>query len=268
MSFSNFWADARKPFNLVILVLTVVALVFVLAEWYWSQQVAEISYKIVQIPVLNADQAQMRPSPSRLHEPPPPFTVLDNKGQPINTNIYAAEIAVWNTGDFELGLSKVRRPLAVKIDGSVQILDNGVSRITDPIAEAVASKIDQNTIEVRWRYFDPGTAFRIRIIYASENQSNLSVSATILGVGPLIDLESNQRGWKFHVRFGILLVTGVGFAGFFFFVVLERFAHPTNPDRKGAFLYLFVFFSGIGLLCLLIWGLGQILHLFPPQIPI
>jgi hypothetical protein len=269
MSLSNFWGDARKPFNLVMMVVTAVSLVFGLfglVTWYWSQQVAEISYKIVQIPVVNTIQVQMTPH-SGVPEPSPSFTVLDNKGQPINTNIYAAEIAVWNTGDLELGPSKVRRPLTVKIGGDVHILDNGVSRITDPIAEVVSSEISKNTIEVRWKYLDPGTAFRVRIIYTSEMQQDLTLSANVLGVGPLIDLDSNQRGWKYNVRFGILLITGVVFGlGYIFF--LQHLPPPTTSPGKIALLSYVVFFGGVGLLFLLVWGLGQLLHLFPPQIPI
>jgi len=267
MSLPNFWGDARKPFNLVMMVIAVAALVFGFVTWYLSQQVAEISFQVLQIPVINTVQVQM-PSRSGVSEPSRPFTVLDNKGQPIKTNIYAAEIVVWNTGDLELGPAKVRRPLTVKIDGSVQILDSGVSRITDPIAEAIASEIDNNTIEIRWKYFDPGTAFRIRIIYTSEIQQTLTLSANVLGVGSLVDLDSNQRGWKFNLRFGILLVTGLAFS-FSCFSVLKRLSPPTNPEAKSTALISFVaFVSWLGLLFLLVWGLGQILHLFPPQIPI
>lgn len=174
--------DLKTPGNLIGVAGVIVAF----TTWYLSQQTAEVSLKIVQIPVLNT--GQVGPLSSS-------FTVFDNKGQRISTNIYAADIAIWNSGNIELGAAKIRRPLTAKFDGKVQILDRGIGPVTDPIAEVVASNPEETVTEIRWRYFDPGTGFHLRIIYASDKQQELTLSANILGV-KLQQYSEDRIGWK------------------------------------------------------------------------
>jgi len=174
--------DLKTPGNLIGVAGVIVAF----TTWYLSQQTAEVSLKIVQIPVLNT--GQVGPLSSS-------FTVFDNKGQRISTNIYAADIAIWNSGNIELGAAKIRRPLTAKFDGKVQILDRGIGPVTDPIAEVVASNPEETVTEIRWRYFDPGTGFHLRIIYASDKQQELMISANILGV-KLQQYSEDRIGWK------------------------------------------------------------------------
>jgi len=52
---SDFWSEATKPFNAVMMVIALISLLLVLLIWYLSQQVAQVSYKIIQIPVVSSE---------------------------------------------------------------------------------------------------------------------------------------------------------------------------------------------------------------------
>jgi hypothetical protein len=254
LQWSRWREDLKTPGNLIGVAGVIVAF----TTWYLSQQTAEISLKIVQIPVLNT--GQVGPLSSS-------FTVFDNKGQRISSNIYAADIAIWNSGNIELGASKIRRPLTAKFDGKVQILDRGIGPVTDPIAEVVASDPEENSTEIRWRYFDPGTGFHLRIIYASDKQQELTLSANILGVKLQQYTEDYRIGWKSLLKlFGMALIV-LPLAVFFLILPSKYLERQTYQGYKQVVPPV-VFLIGIGLCVLIAVAFAKLVNIFPPEPPI
>jgi hypothetical protein len=195
MPLSTWREDLRKPVNALSIGIGVIGLVFAIATWIISHQVAALSVKIVQIPVFDSQQAISvitRPDGGSIRMP---VTVLDGSGKPIDTNIYAAEVAVWNSGDFELGQTKIRRPLVIAMGGTAKILDAGISRVTEPADDISALVDSSHTVTVTWHYFDPGDGFRIRVLYTSDKQEALDLSTNILGVHSITNVDTFGKGW-------------------------------------------------------------------------
>ena len=254
MRWSRWREDLKTPGNLIGVAGVIVAF----TTWYLSQQTAEISLKIVQIPVLNT--GQVGPLSSS-------FTVFDNKGQRISSNIYAADIAIWNSGNIELGAAKIRRPLTAKFDGKVQILDRGIGPVTDPIAEVVASNPEENVTEMQWRYLDPGTGFHLRIIYASDKQQELTLSANILGVKLQQYSEDYRIGWTSPWKlFGMVLLV---FALAYFLLIIPNkyLERHTYQGYKQVVPHL-VFLIGLGLCLLIAVAFAKLVNILPPEPPI
>ena len=243
--------DLKTPGNLIGVAGVIVAF----TTWYLSQQTAEVSLKIVQIPVLNT--GQVGPLSSS-------FTVFDNKGQRISTNIYAADIAIWNSGNIELGAAKIRRPLTAKFDGKVQILDRGIGPVTDPIAEVVASDPEENATEIRWRYFDPGTGFHLRIIYASDKQQELMISANILGVKLQQYSEDLRIDWR--KLFGMVLL--VFALAYFLLIIPTKYLERHSYQGYKQVVPHLVFLIGLGLCLLITVAFAKLVNILPPEPPI
>lgn len=114
---SEWWSELRRPGTLIGISA---GIIIAFATWYLTRQNTELSFQISQIQVVNAVEGSVASAP---------FTVLDSAGKRIQTNIYAANIAIWNSGDVELGESKIRRPITITLDGNADILDQSISRI-------------------------------------------------------------------------------------------------------------------------------------------
>jgi hypothetical protein len=72
-------------------------------------------------------------------------------------------------------------------------------------------KINPNGItEIKWKHFDPGEGFRLKLIYASKQLQSVKVMGNILGVGGFDDITPQKGTLSFRTR-GIwqMIVAGV-----------------------------------------------------------
>jgi len=166
--------------------------------------VAQISYKIIQIPLVSSAGLNTGSSP--------PFRVVDSKGTDISTNIYAADITIWNSGNIELGADKIRQPLTISLAGDPKIFDRGINRASDAFLDLNVSAVSPNGAEIRWRYLDPNAGFRVRIIYASNEQQTLSIIGNILGVSEFLDIDKYvRRHWQWSLKIFTMVIIGIIF---------------------------------------------------------
>jgi hypothetical protein len=106
-SATNWITDFLKPINITFLLIAVISVVLNVILYWSFQDKARISYYSNTIQIV--DQKE-----------PGPFSVLDSVGRPVKENVYAANIAVWNSGDLPLEPGKVRRPLQISLTGGDQ----------------------------------------------------------------------------------------------------------------------------------------------------
>lgn len=215
MQASQSWNDFKRPVNIVAIGLGAIGLIFGIVSWYLSQRISQITFQIVQISVFNATQAWpgTESSAGGSLTIPSPFTVLDRNGKKITQNIYAAEITVWNSGDIELGEGKIRIPLTIVVQGDPKLLDRSISRVTNDEAQITLKEgSDRSATTILWKYFDPGMGFRLRIIYVSDRQRDITVQANILGIRNIIDRNAYQKSWTTHVKAigAVILVVVIG----------------------------------------------------------
>ncbi|HMJ45040.1 MAG TPA: hypothetical protein VK522_22480 [Pseudolabrys sp.] len=115
----------------------------------------------------------------------PILKIFDDKNQAIASDVFGLEVIVWNDGSFSLGekSDRVRRPLTIILDPGVRIIGaqlQATGKSATQTEMVVSPRVIQESVEVTWREFDPGDAFKLLILYSAKKQSSISTSARII----------------------------------------------------------------------------------------
>jgi hypothetical protein len=113
------------------------------------------------------------------------LSVNDRDGNKIRSNVYALDLLFWNSGDISLdsATDRVRKPIKITltpstaniVDAQVQKTNNYLDRDSLHISRVIPS-----VLEVTWKQFEPGDAFRMLIVYASDNAASFDVDGYIV----------------------------------------------------------------------------------------
>jgi len=172
--------ELRSPFNLITGTIGILGFIWGFYTWYTTKQTAMIAYGVEQVQLLDVSRIVPGTQPS---EKLPPFKVFDSNDEPINQNIYGANVTIWNAGDVDLGRERVRRPVSVMLGDGVKIIDYSIEHATDPkVTEFSVSLQEKNSLDILWKYFDPSAGLRVRVIYISATQSEVLIDGNIYGV--------------------------------------------------------------------------------------
>jgi hypothetical protein len=223
---------------------------------------AAISYYVATIQIVNQKEAV-------------PFSVVDSAGQPVTQNVYATNVTVWNSGDLTIDPQNVRSPLTISLTKPVRLIDATIDHTTDENISGFKIANDPkatNNVEIRWRYFDPKDAFRLRFIYSGNEISNVAVTGNIYGVSgmqdrsPPLPLPQPVTPWTvrvvavvFVIMLAIIFNTGLSYLGT---MGNGRFDEATRRHmRRSAFISFGVIeVFTVLVIMILIW-------LFPPVRP-
>jgi hypothetical protein len=115
----------------------------------------------------------------------PILKIFDDQNQPIASDVFGLEVTVWNDGDFPLGEKsiRVRRPLTITLDPTVRILGaqlQATGKSATQTEMGINPNVSKESIQITWREFDPGDAFKILILYTAKTQSVVSTSGRII----------------------------------------------------------------------------------------
>ncbi|WP_149467792.1 hypothetical protein [Roseomonas genomospecies 6] len=225
----RFKEEIKSPYNAVFGAVGLISFLFAIYTWYSTLQRSEISYRVEQVQLMDVSRVENNKQGAE-----EPFSILDSNGNNIKENIYGANISVWNSGDTDLGRDKIRKPLTFLFSNSVRIIDASITFTTDDnISEFYINKtvnID-NIIYIGWKYFDPKSGFRLRIIYTSPDQAQLSAGGSILGVKSIYDSSNGISGANL-----IKSYKGI-FSFFMVFVLFCSLSGSTENFIGGIFRY-------------------------------
>jgi hypothetical protein len=118
-----------------------------------------------------------------------PLKVLDSKGDVITENVFAANVAVWNTGNAEIPKGAVREPFRIVLSGNVTPLDLSAISYSSPYQ---GFHIEPNG-SVSWEHFDEGHGFRARIVYANSTLEKVILQGSANDVRKVNDLQERQE---------------------------------------------------------------------------
>lgn len=208
------WTWLKRPeigatIGIIGVVLAVAGLGFGYYLFRAAQKVPELSFQKSVVQVFNAE------SSSRA------IGLVDLVGQPIQSNVYAAKLVVWNSGSAPIKKEDIRKPIQIIGTGDAAILDFeflgeteiGISKfniegtssevrhrvLPEAIHELRSSDAGhwQNVwlsrlrhltaLNVGWEHFDPGHGFRVRVIYSADDADKLMVVGNVYGSGEPID---------------------------------------------------------------------------------
>ena len=88
-----------------------------------------------------------------------PLTVLDAHGQPIEDNVYAASVTIWNSGNTEIKRDDLRIPFRITLEGNPRLIDITPTFFTRDSVDRFSFG-RQNVIS--WEHFDPGEGIKVR----------------------------------------------------------------------------------------------------------
>lgn len=113
------------------------------------------------------------------------------KGKPVNSDITAVQIVVWNAGKQAIKHENILKPLIFQMPTGVPILETRIRKSTrDVIGMSLdSSGTTQSQLKVDWRILEQNDAVIIQIVYAGKPEIKISANATIEGQGHLNQIE-------------------------------------------------------------------------------
>src|SRR5690606_5890520 len=102
----------------------------------------------------------------------------DAAGSRIDSDIYAREFVLWNSGTVSIEPHLVRRPVSLEFPGAERILRLEIIDAIDSDVQAI--RIDRSTELplILWDHLDPGHGARFAVVY-SGHPSDVHFNATI-----------------------------------------------------------------------------------------
>jgi len=132
----------------------------------------------------------------------PDIRVLDRSGAQIEHNVYAANISVSNTGKAllehtnEVG-SLVRSPLVITLTHSTDAMEHVLGASIVDVSEQSPVKLtcqrSASGVSLTWDHFDPGSGFRILLLYTASQQLPPDVNISVVGMRRPNHIELTQR---------------------------------------------------------------------------
>jgi len=118
-------------------------------------------------------------------------------GSPINSDITAAQIALWNQGNLSIKPDNILQPIAIVVDGA-QILEATIRKNSRSVTalKLDSSEVQKGRLGVSWQILEHGDGALIQVIYTGTPEANVRVEGVIEGQG-IIGIKSFNYGSKF-----------------------------------------------------------------------
>lgn len=183
--------EFKKPFNVISLALAVIGILIGAYFYLVSKQYKQISYQIDETSSKIYDSKNTTSS----------LRVLGFDSIPIKENVYYIRGKLWNSGNLPIVKSDVRLPLSIQILSCKKILDYKIEKQYDTLQGFKLIKINNNTLEVDWKYFDPENGFTFQIIFLGDEIPNAKISGKLLSISEFVKV---NEGTKDSLWLGIL----------------------------------------------------------------
>jgi hypothetical protein len=196
--------ELKRPATAIAIVLAVVSMVAGIFTSLYFYQIAEKIGKaaiyVEQVQVF--DKTRTRDVPLR---------VLDASGQPINNNVYAASVTIWNSGNAEIKKEDVREPFWVSVEGNPRVIDIATTFVTRNNVEGFS--LDGNG-KFEWQHFDVGEGIKLRLIYTDSVIHDIIFSGYAVNTGGIVNynkesekLRSNQNWYTLIGESSLVFIT-------------------------------------------------------------
>src|SRR5687768_12912395 len=148
--------DFKRPINVISIGIGVLGIFLAIYLAIKGEKSGQISMSVEQIQVFDKTRVGQLP-----------LRVIDAAGNPIKENVYAANVAIWNSGNAEIKAQDVRRSFRLFLENQTSPLEMTITYYTN-------ENVDKFTLTpsggLSWMHFDPGEGVRIRIMYATEQK--------------------------------------------------------------------------------------------------
>ena len=176
------WKELKRPataVSMVLFLLSVIAGVGTSLYFYKKgQRIAQLSYLIEQVQVVDRTRGDKLP-----------ISVLDSSGAPVEGNVFAANIRIWNSGTAEIRRADVRDPLTIILSLDSRLLDLTPDTFTRNNVDKFA--VDHVGI-ISWEHFDPNEGLRMNVVYANPRKGPIKLAGYIVGLEGAVDYANLQ----------------------------------------------------------------------------
>ena len=179
------WDDFKRPLNIISLSVAFGSIVLSIFFYYISQKSREPTYLVSDEIGKVYDSSISSPS----------ITVLDKDSVAIQDDIFLTTATFWNRGEIPIEPEDVRKPVIARISPIRRILDYSIQEQTEPdVADIRLSLIKEPSpdspsaeIQIDWTHLDPNHGVRFQIIYAGDQDAQITFDGSIVGVNRLQD---------------------------------------------------------------------------------
>ena len=245
----TFFAELKKPFNLVSTVIAVFSILLSIYFYFESLQKREPYY--------------LQHSSSQIYNKSvvsPKITVIDNVGKPVIGDIHVLELSFWNNGKTSIEPSDVRTPIFLEFPDGYRLLDSKIVKENKPavtgfkISDIPHSETSAPRVKLEWAHLDPGLGARLQFIYVGEAKPKLKFKGDILDA-EILDGSSYiakvQNEWMRGMTFILILLIGT--------VLLPRVGLAkvqTESNTKAALFSIGMILVSVAFVILTIWLIG------------
>lgn len=176
--------EFKKPFNLVTLMLTIISLVLTLMFYYNGKKEKKISYQLIEPTSLVFDSKN---SSSKIR-------LFEKDSVLITDNVYLQTGTIWNSGDFPISKSDLRKQLTLNFSSAKRILDFKIIKQNDAtIANFKLDQLNEKSLKINWDYFDPTYGFVFQVIYIGEDNPKFELLGKILDIPNFTKVKQDEK---------------------------------------------------------------------------
>lgn len=203
----GFIEDIKKPFNIVMLLLALGAIIFSAIFYFWSIKKTKISYSIENTTKIFDSELTIKK-----------IKVYNNSDEEIKSDIYSTSVVIWNSGDNPINPGDIRINPSINVLGIEELISSPIIKETDPKVtnfSLIGDTTNTSLFFLTWKYFDPGSALRINFLYTSNNEPSFDIEFTgnILSLGEFEKIEYQplkaDKIISFMKIFGVLIFLSI-----------------------------------------------------------
>lgn len=104
-------------------------------------------------------------------------------GNPITTDVAAAQVAIWNNGNEPIRPENILQPIKLVASGHTRIFEATVRKNSREHVQIKLddSKIDQGELGISWNILEQNDGAILQIVYAGSPNTDITISGTIEG---------------------------------------------------------------------------------------
>lgn len=163
--------------------------------------------------------------------------IYNNK--PIETDITAAQIAIWNNGKRSIRRENVLKPLVIYTENNASILEATIRRVSREVIklDLGTDELPKGRVKVLWNILEKNDGGVIQLIYSGDTNVNLYAEGIIEGQSEIHQIKAvnrtsieTQRKLD-NIKGGILIGFGIIYLILFiYFHVKEKTSHRKDFD--------------------------------------
>ncbi|WP_089371955.1 hypothetical protein [Dokdonia pacifica] len=145
----------------------------------------------------------------------------------VNSNVYVANIIIWNNGKLEIKREDIRNNLKFIEDENIKILEYEIVNQSHDGLGDFKLKREQNDLILDWKNFDPGFSLEVKIIYSAKDNKEILMDGYVKG-NEMIKSNARKESSPLYILVIICLLVALIFT---IFRMIKSKANLLNENK-------------------------------------